>query len=317
MSEERRDFLGRVLGRRAVETDAGLGADVFDQEMERLRRVEPRLLGYDEVDRIVVALDEPRGIAAGAAGRLWVAGDEALLLFVEGRPIRRLPLSRPAGCVCESRDAARVYVGLGDRIEVRDAAGRRLSEWPARGTGSIVTSLAADADLVFVADAGQRTVERRDGGGRLLSTLGGGAASAGPDFVVPSPFLDLALSGDVLWVSNPGRHEVGRYSLEGERLGGFGVPGGAIDAFCGCCNPTHLAVLPDGRIVTSEKGLPRVKVWSPSGRLECVVVPPQRLARAVTGLDLAVDARGRVLVLDPSQRAVRVYAAKDGGHRNG
>ena len=32
--------------------------------------------------------------------------------------------------------------------------------------------------------------------------------------------------------------------------------------FFGCCNPAQLAVLPDGRFVTAEKGIPRVKIYS-------------------------------------------------------
>jgi len=121
----------------------------------------------------------------------------------------------------------------------------------------------------------------------------------------------------VLWVTNPGRHRVEAYAFDGSPRESFGESGAAIEEFCGCCNPTHLALLPDGRLVTSEKGLPRVKVMRPSGELDCVVAGGERLAAGVVGLDLATDAAGRVLVLDPKQRAVRVFAARDKGGAGG
>jgi hypothetical protein len=80
-----------------------------------------------------------------------------------------------------------------------------------------------------------------------------------------------------------------------------------IEGFCGCCNPTHFAFLPDGSFVTSEKGIPRVKVYDRLGRLAAVVAGPDRFREGVQGLDLAVDQTERILVLDPARRAVRVF----------
>jgi hypothetical protein len=83
-----------------------------------------------------------------------------------------------------------------------------------------------------------------------------------------------------------------------------------IDGFCGCCNPTHMAILDNGSFVTSEKGLPRVKVIAPTGELQAVVAGPGQLAPDTVGLDLAIDPEGRILVLDPAARMVRVFVEK-------
>jgi hypothetical protein len=83
-----------------------------------------------------------------------------------------------------------------------------------------------------------------------------------------------------------------------------------IDGFCGCCNPTDIAVLPDGRVVTAEKGIPRVKILDRDGTLSCVVATPDDLSAAASGLDLAIDTGGRVLVLDRQARLLRVFAEK-------
>ena len=44
----------------------------------------------------------------------------------------------------------------------------------------------------------------------------------------------------------------------------FGEPGMAPGAFCGCCNPAHFIVTPNG-FITSEKGINRIKVLGKSG----------------------------------------------------
>jgi hypothetical protein len=79
-------------------------------------------------------------------------------------------------------------------------------------------------------------------------------------------------------------------------------------------------VLPDGRFVTCEKGLPRIKVYSPEGKFESVVAGPEVFAQNAKscslnglyncrtgGMDVAVDSKGRVIVMDPVERVVRVF----------
>ncbi|HQU73469.1 MAG TPA: hypothetical protein PLG66_14295, partial [Calditrichia bacterium] len=65
-----------------------------------------------------------------------------------------------------------------------------------------------------------------------------------------------------------------------------------------------------GSFVTSEKGLARVKIHERTGDLRTVVAAPGDFQKGTVGLDLAVDARGRVLVLDPRMGAVRVFEKK-------
>ena len=83
-----------------------------------------------------------------------------------------------------------------------------------------------------------------------------------------------------------------------------------IDGFSGCCNPSHIALLADGAFVTAEKGLPRVKIHNIDGSLRCVVATPDQFEEGVTGLDVAVDAEGRIHVLDPSRNVVRRFEEK-------
>ena len=96
-----------------------------------------------------------------------------------------------------------------------------------------------------------------------------------------------------------------------------------ITGFCGCCNPINLALLPDGRYVTCEKGLPRVKIYSERGEFESVVAGAESFpenARACAskglgdctqgGLDVVADSRGRIYILDFVTSEVRVMQRK-------
>ena len=97
----------------------------------------------------------------------------------------------------------------------------------------------------------------------------------------------------------------------------WGTASLAASGFGGCCNPSHIALLPDGSLVTSEKGLPRVKVYDADGTFRAVVAGPESFRPGTVGLDLAVDDEGRVLVLDPSREELRIFVPRkgEGGER--
>ena len=115
------------------------------------------------------------------------------------------------------------------------------------------------------------------------------------------------------------------YTPDGDLDSFWGEESPTVDGFFGCCNPCHLALLPDGRFVTSEKGIPRVKIYDSAGDFESVVAGSEQLGLPMAALgdarskgvehiyDVAADGRGRVLVLDPVGKCVRVFVAKAGG----
>jgi hypothetical protein len=174
---------------------------------------------------------------------------------------------------------------------------------------------------VFAADSGNRVVVRFDKSGKLIGRIGEKNKEHNvPGLIAPSPYLDVDLGRDgLLRVNNPGPHCVETYTVSGDLELSWGKPSAAIEGFCGCCNPVALALLPDGRCVTCEKGLPRVKVYAADGSLECVVAGPEsfpenakvgslhdRSDGSLGGLDAAIDARGRIYVLDLVQGDVRL-----------
>jgi hypothetical protein len=68
--------------------------------------------------------------------------------------------------------------------------------------------------------------------------------------------------------------------------------------------------LEDDSFVTSEKGIARVKIYNRIGNLVSVVAAADLFIEGTVGLDLAVDSAQRIYVLDPMQKAVRIFAKK-------
>jgi len=295
------------------EKGSGLG-DEFSYDITRLRKVDPKLIGYTETGGIDLAMfREPRGLALGPAGRVAVAGDTKVVTFDKaGAQVAEFKLAAPPQCVAVGPDGT-LFVGILDHVEVVDAVGKPKATWASLGADAVLTGIAVGEDSVFVADAGNREVVRYDLAGKMLGRIGRKDPERNiPGILVPSPHFDVAVGTEgLLWASNPGRRLVEAYTFDGDREVAWGTSSSAIDGFCGCCNPTNLALFADGRVVTSEKGLPRVKVLGVDGSLKSVVAAPAQFADEVRGLDLAVDAQGRILVLDPSAKRVRIFVAKE------
>jgi hypothetical protein len=110
-------------------------------------------------------------------------------------------------------------------------------------------------------------------------------------------------------VVNPGLHRIEAYTFDGDLEFWWGKASTAIDGFSGCCNPVNFALMPDGGFVTSEKGLPRVKIYDIEGAFQSVVLGADVLNTYGRGiaLDVAADSQGRILLLDPIKRVFRIF----------
>jgi hypothetical protein len=102
-------------------------------------------------------------------------------------------------------------------------------------------------------------------------------------------------------------YQLEAFDKKGNMKSSWGKQSEEIDGFCGCCNPTHIALLSDGSFVTSEKAIPRVKIYSQTGEFQCIVAGPDQFDEGTKGLDLAVDSKNRVYVLDVVRKLIRVF----------
>jgi hypothetical protein len=296
----------------------------FAYDLGRFRETDPGLIHYTEISRIKGLREDSRRIAFGPDDQLYLAaGNSVCALNSDGTCKMEIALESPPRCFALAKDGA-LYVGLRDHIELFDANGERRAVWDSPHKRAWLTGLAVGKDAVFAADAGQRVVLRYDRSGKLLGRIGEKNEGRNiPGFIVPSPYFDLELHPDgLLRVANPGRHRVEAYTVEGDLEFSWGRASAAPEGFCGCCNPINLALLADGRCVTCEKGLPRVKVYCQDGTLDSVVAGPESFPENLRisdgessesvegGLDAAVDSRGRIYILDWVANNIRIMTRK-------
>jgi hypothetical protein len=298
----------------------------------RFETTDPKLLRYREARRFPCLRPDPRRLTLGPDGRLWIAAGGYVCGFDDvGTAVTEHALPGTARCVAVSPDGTQLFVGVSsggkDAVHVLNPGlGTRLATWDSPGPKTWFTALAVTADQVFAADSGNRVILRYDRSGKLLGRIGAkDKARDIPGFVLPSPYLDVVVHPDgLLRVNNAGRHKVEAYTPEGDLEASWGKPGMGIEGFCGCCNPVSLATLPGGQIVTCEKGLPRVKVYSAQGEFDGVVAGVESFsenARVATGespgdgvrasLDAVADPQGRIYVLDTVTGLVRVMVRKE------
>lgn len=297
--------------RKLEQPGSGLNEE-FNYDVKGFQKTRRELVQYQEEAKIGSGLGEVRGLAVGPKDQVFVAGDQVVrVLSIEGSQLTDVKLSEPARCLAVAEDGA-IYVGMKDHVEVYNHEGKKMAGWKTLGANAQVTSVAVAKSDVFVGDAGNRIVLHYNTSGKLLNRIGEkDPHKNAPGLLLPSPYLDVAVGRDgLLRVQDPGRHRVETYTFDGILKSFWGKASMTIEGFSGCCNPTHFAMFPDGRYVTTEKGLPRVKIHDRDGNFSAVVAGTEIFTDHTRGLDVSVDSRSRVLVLDPVQKAVRVFSHK-------
>ncbi|MBN2216922.1 MAG: NHL repeat-containing protein [Pirellulales bacterium] len=300
----------------------------FDYNLDPYMKIDPALVRYRQDAVVPVRLYDLRAIAVGPDDAIHVAGDRTILVFdAQGKRLRRMDLTdAPRALAVDAQGNS--FVAFQNYLLVFNNRGETTAQWESSARRDVFTSVAlGDNGDVFVADAGNKCVLRYDRSGKIIGKLAqGDPRNHVPPPVIPSPYFDVAVGSDgLVRVVNPGRHRIEFFTPDGhhETPLDWGSAGMDVEAFCGCCNPVAIALLADNRVVTAEKGIPRVKVYSPEGRFESVVATPEQLGATpgrevetreqhkLLAVDLAVDSQDRILVLDPDAKAVRVFVEQN------
>ncbi len=331
----RREFLGDVLWTGSVAAmggfaslgmpgEAGGAKRDLRADLISMTRIDPEMILYEEMDRPVrTGLKESRFVTVDPSGFLNVAGDQSIRVMDTGGGIKET-IALPVAPFCLAAAEKRLYIGTRDRIVITDKKGGIQATWPSLGDKAWITSLAVDDENIYIGDAGQRIVWCFDLKGNFIRRIGEKDPGRNiPGFVVPGPYFDLAMAPDgLLRIANPGRHQIEAYTVKGEHGFAWGRFGNRLEDFTACCNPVSFSILPDGSIITCEKGVARVKVFDTFGNLKGFVAEPKQLANISPevgvkqervqryGFDIAADNMGHVYILDRARNVVRTFKRK-------
>ncbi len=284
----------------------------YEYKMDKLRHIDSSLITYIEVHQIKPDIEVLHGIVIDKSDNIYLAGKDRVMIYdFELNLKTSFKIGIEAKCIAVGDDS-KIYLGVNDHVEVYDNIGTKLKSWSPINVKSVITSIALSEKYVYVADAGNRIVYQYDTEGTLQKEIGKKNPEKGiQGFIIPSPYFDLLIGREgELWVVNPGRHQLESYNEKGDLISSWNKTSMDVEGFCGCCNPSNIAMLSDGSFVTSEKAIERVKIHLPSGEFKCVVASPDKFVEGTHGIDLAVDSKDRIYVLDPEKKMVSIYVKK-------
>jgi hypothetical protein len=272
------------------------GENPFALNVDEYTVVDPALIKFREARNIKLEGAEYRGIDISGDSIFLIGDDFLQIIDPAGRELLKFQLPESPRAV-HVRDNE-IFVSFLNYISSFTRDGELQLEFKPVGDSAVITSLAVVNGYLYAADAGNRQVLRYSLDGELLDSFQGKReADDLHGFIIPSPNFDLVNNFDELWVVNPGMHTLENYTEDGDLRGYWENTSMTIEGFGGCCNPAHVAVMPNGYFVTSEKGIVRIKIYEMSGKFNCVVAAPDKFNNDGHAPDIDVSGSGEYMRL--------------------
>lgn len=282
-------------------------ANPFEYNVDEFKVVDESLVSYREARQIHIE-EEPKALTYHDEKLFLLTTSRILVLSPAGRELLSKSIDPNPARITVSEDGE-IVLGYENYLVTMDAQGNEKYRSEVFGEKSLFTSVAVLGEEIMVANGGEREVwvfnrELEKTG----SFKGESGVSALHGFILPSLHFDMNVNDEgELWVTNPGLHRIQNYSAGGRLRGHWGEPSFGLEGFSGCCNPYFIDFLSDGRFVTSEKGIIRVKIHKESGELESVVAAPDKFPNGKTAPALAVDSQDNVWLLDFDKKMLRLF----------
>ena len=276
--------------------------------VDEFRNVDPDLISHSEVRQIRVAMGKTGGIATWEGNIYLAVGNSVKTLTPQGSVLSEFSINPNPRCIAVIGNL--IAIGYENYFSVHAITGEMKYQSEVLTDSTLITSIALWDDKVVVADAGKRRVYLYSETEKVSEIEGVSGARNLHGFIIPSARFDLGINTDnELWVVNPGMHALQHYDARGNLTEAWDKASLSIEGFSGCCNPAQITFLNDGRIVTSEKGMPRIKIYSKGGVLQSVVAAPDLFAIEGEAPDVAtIDET--IVALDYDKKMIRIFEKK-------
>ena len=254
----------------------------------------------------------PKAIGIGSDDLIYVSGDKKIqIIDKEGKLLREFETDQTATAITISNGDF-ICAALKDHIEIFSNKGILIEEFKSLGEKAYITSVAMDDKYVYAAEAEAECVYVLFPEGSVCDIYGDSVpVNSFLRFILPSYYFDVAIDPDgFLWIANTGKHKLVNLNASGELRSHWGTSSSSVEGFCGCCNPSHFAIMEDGSFLTSEKGIVRVKKYNAAGQFVCAIAGPKHFKKGSVGLDIAIDSKQNIYVLEPKAQVIHIFKEK-------
>jgi hypothetical protein len=309
------------------------------------RNIPAQWIGYAEDSTFYCDINEPSCFAGDGLDAIYIGGDNPPFVcrfslkdkIFQTIPLKSKPVSLAVGAEGQLF-AGKLFVAHAHQFSVYSMDGDEELTWAFPDDKTAVYSIARTDSAVYAADTGKRLIHQFDGQGKLVRSFGQPLGQSGEKnsestdvfsgfAVYISPItLTISRKTGLIHVANPGKQRIETFTSEGywEPSLSWGDASSDLSGFAGCCNPVSVSTLSDGRIITAEKYLTRVKVFFTNGRLDCVVAGPEvldkipanipqlelfRLPASENGRHVYVTAmkNDNIVFFDPAMNVIRCF----------
>jgi hypothetical protein len=255
-------------------------------------------------DALQVREGSLKAVSVSASGDIYIGGESFVSCYTrELDLVWSLKTDAPVTSLSNYGDT--IYASTTEMILVISKDGKMKDEWGPFEDNSLITSVSSNHSWIVYADAGNKMVVILDKQGRVERLIGQNDGQ----FILPSPYFDVSLdAANNLYIANTGHRRIETRSLQGRLISTFGEPGMAPGAFCGCCNPAHFILIPEG-FITSEKGINRIKVLSKTGEFVEFVSSGNKFLPSIP-LDLASYDGIKIYAANPADSHLLVFSRK-------
>lgn len=267
-------------------------------------------------------LVEPKGVAVGPDGRVYVAegrGSRVTVFNADGTIATTWgrngaadgEFNEPWGIAVAPSGEVYVADTWNHRIQKFTADGRFLTAWgglvdanrdpmsaPGRFWGPRSVAIGRDG-LVYVTDTGNKRIQVFDANGTFVRTFGGAGSEPGK---LNEP-VGLAVDGDTLLVADAWNGRIQRLDRDGSPIGSIPIQGWEGR---GIANKPYIAVGPSGMMYITMPERGEVQEVAPDGRVTSLSRPADRQNRLGFPTGIAVGPDGAIYTAESQGGAVLV-----------